>query len=130
MVFDEKRNKSPSFSLCPRYLPLANCAEAARRSPWLPVTPVHIISAYGADTARWFVLSDSPPERDVEWTASGAEAAHRHLSRVWSLSEKIAQMDMAQTGNGDEALLREMHKAIRDVTLGMEEYGSNGDVGS
>jgi leucyl-tRNA synthetase len=92
------------------------------------VDPVHIISAYGADTARWFVLSDSPPERDVEWTASGAEAAHRHLSRVWSLSEKIAQMDMAQTGNGDEALLREMHKAIRDVTLGVESFGFNAAI--
>ena len=92
------------------------------------VDPVHIISAYGADTARWFVLSDSPPERDVEWTVSGAEAAHRHLSRVWSLSEKIAQMDMAQTGNGDEALLREMHKAIRDVTLGVESFGFNAAI--
>jgi leucyl-tRNA synthetase len=38
------------------------------------VDPVNIIKQYGADTARWFVLSDSPPERDVEWTASGAEA--------------------------------------------------------
>jgi leucyl-tRNA synthetase len=36
------------------------------------VDPVNIIKTYGADTARWFVLSDSPPERDVEWTASGA----------------------------------------------------------
>ena len=41
-----------------------------------------IIARYGADTARWFVLSDSPPDRDVEWTAAGAEAAHRHLGRV------------------------------------------------
>jgi hypothetical protein len=48
------------------------------------VDPVNIIEAYGADTARWFVLSDSPPERDVEWTASGAEAAYKHLARVWS----------------------------------------------
>ena len=43
------------------------------------VDPDDIIARYGADTARWFVLSDSPPERDVEWTAAGAEAAHRHL---------------------------------------------------
>jgi leucyl-tRNA synthetase len=50
------------------------------------VDPVNIIKTYGADTARWFVLSDSPPERDVEWTASGAEAAYKHLGRVWSLS--------------------------------------------
>jgi leucyl-tRNA synthetase len=53
------------------------------------VDPMSIIAAYGADTARWFVLSDSPPERDVEWTAAGAEAAHRHLSRVWRLAAEV-----------------------------------------
>ena len=53
------------------------------------VDPVSIISAYGADTARWFVLSDSPPERDVEWTAAGAEAAFKHLSRVYRIATEI-----------------------------------------
>ena len=57
------------------------------------VDPVNIIKSYGADTARWFVLSDSPPERDVEWTASGAEAAFKHLNRVWLMSDKITKMD-------------------------------------
>ena len=52
------------------------------------VDPDDIIARYGADTARWFVLSDSPPERDVEWTAAGAEAAHRHLGRVWRLATR------------------------------------------
>ena len=87
------------------------------------VDPVNIISAYGADTARWFVLSDSPPERDVEWTASGAEAAFKHLSRVWNLCDRIGAMDTDAKGEGDEDLLREMHKTIRDVTLGVESFG-------
>ncbi|PHQ78346.1 MAG: leucine--tRNA ligase, partial [Thalassobium sp.] len=56
------------------------------------VDPVAIIDQYGADTARWFVLSDSPPERDVEWTASGAEAAFKHLSRVHRIANDIAQI--------------------------------------
>ena len=43
------------------------------------VDPVNIVEAFGADTARWFVLSDSPPERDVEWTASGAELSLIHI---------------------------------------------------
>jgi leucyl-tRNA synthetase len=90
------------------------------------VDPVSIISAFGADTARWFVLSDSPPERDVEWTASGAEAAFKHLSRVWSLSEKIAEM--SGDGQDDEALLRAMHVCIRDVTLGIESFGFNAAI--
>ena len=57
------------------------------------VDPLNIISNYGADTARWFVLSDSPPERDVEWTASGAEAAFKHLTRVWNICDRIGDMD-------------------------------------
>ncbi len=92
------------------------------------VDPVNIISAFGADTARWFVLSDSPPERDVEWTASGAEAAHKHLSRVWMLCDRIAAMDPAATGTGDQELLRAMHKAIFDVTQGIESFGFNASI--
>ena len=52
------------------------------------VDPEDIIEQYGADTARWFVMSDSPPERDVEWTASGAEGAWKHLQRVWRIVEE------------------------------------------
>lgn len=92
------------------------------------VDPLAIISSYGADTARWFVLSDSPPERDVEWTASGAEAASKHLTRVWNLCDKIGAMDPDAKGQGDEDLLREMHKAIRDVTLGVESFGFNAAI--
>ncbi len=91
------------------------------------VDPVNIIDAFGADTARWFVLSDSPPERDVEWTASGAEAAHKHLSRVWMLCDRIGEMDDTP-GQGDDELLREMHKAIHDVTMGIESFGFNAAI--
>ncbi|UWQ49528.1 leucine--tRNA ligase [Leisingera caerulea] len=92
------------------------------------VDPLHIISSFGADTARWFVLSDSPPERDVEWTASGAEAAHKHLTRVWNLCDRIGEMDRNAEGEGDEDLLREMHKCIRDVTLGIDSFGFNAAI--
>ncbi|MFV1491718.1 leucine--tRNA ligase [Phaeobacter sp. JH18-32] len=92
------------------------------------VDPLHIISSYGADTARWFVLSDSPPERDVEWTASGAEAAHKHLNRVWNLCDRIGEMDPSAGGEGDDELLRDMHKAIRDVTLSIETFGFNAAI--
>ncbi|WP_170364914.1 leucine--tRNA ligase [Ruegeria arenilitoris] len=91
------------------------------------VDPVSIISAFGADTARWFVLSDSPPERDVEWTAAGAEAAHKHLSRVHRIVSEIAASD-APANAEDEALLREMHKTIHDVTGGVESFGFNASI--
>ncbi|WP_372675096.1 leucine--tRNA ligase, partial [Aquicoccus sp.] len=91
------------------------------------VDPINIISSFGADTARWFVLSDSPPERDVEWTASGAEAAFKHLSRVWRIAAEAAGSD-APGSDADEALAREMHKAIHDVTMGIESFGFNAAI--
>jgi len=92
------------------------------------VDPVAIIEQFGADTARWFVLSDSPPERDVEWTASGAEAAFKHLNRVWMLCDRIAGMDKNAPGEADEALLRDLHKTIRDVTNGIDSFGFNAAI--
>jgi leucyl-tRNA synthetase len=92
------------------------------------VDPLSIISSYGADTARWFVLSDSPPERDVEWTASGADAAFKHLSRVWNICDRIGAMDPAADGNGDEDLIRALHKTIHDVTIGIESFGFNAAI--
>ena len=92
------------------------------------VDPLGIIASYGADTARWFVLSDSPPERDVEWTASGAEAAFKHLMRVWTLSDRISQMDKDAAGKGDDDLLQAMHKTIHDVTMGIESFGFNAAI--
>ncbi|MBF9059611.1 leucine--tRNA ligase [Rhodobacterales bacterium HKCCSP123] len=91
------------------------------------VDPVNIIATYGADTARWFVLSDSPPERDVEWTAAGAEAASKHLARVYRIASEIAGDD-TPANDADEPLLREMHKAIFDVTNGVESFGFNAAI--
>ncbi len=87
------------------------------------VDPTDIIAQYGADTARWFVMSDSPPERDVEWTSAGAEAAQKFLSRVWRLAEE------ARTGTGpdtpDEGLARAAARATADVTAGIEGFAFN-----
>ena len=91
------------------------------------VDPVAIIDAFGADTARWFVLSDSPPERDVEWTASGVEAAHRHLTRVYKIVSEIIK-DNTPDNESDTSLTKETHKAIHDVTMGLESFGFNSAI--
>ena len=91
------------------------------------VDPVAIIDSFGADTARWFVLSDSPPERDVEWTASGAEASGKHLGRVYRIAaELVGTNDPAN--DHDNPLLKEMHKTIHDVTQGLESFGFNASI--
>ena len=93
------------------------------------VDPINIVDAFGADTARWFVLSDSPPERDVEWTTSGAEAAHKHLSRVYRIVDEIVKNDVPANIN-DETLLKEMHKTTHDVTQAIESFGFNAAIAS
>ena len=89
------------------------------------VDPMNIIAAFGADTARWFVMSDSPPERDVEWTAAGAEATNKHLTRVWTLCARIGDMPADHVGEGDDALARATAKAVHEVTAGIEGFAFN-----
>ncbi|MEY4697875.1 MAG: hypothetical protein RIT14_2303, partial [Pseudomonadota bacterium] len=88
------------------------------------VDPMNIIAQFGADTARWFVMSDSPPERDVEWTASGAEAAFKHLSRVWRIADDIVTADTPAHAE-DAALARATARAIDEVTRGIEGFAFN-----
>lgn len=93
------------------------------------IDPMDIIDQYGADTARWFVMSDSPPERDVEWTAAGAEAAWKHLQRVWRITDEISTEEGA--AGSDEATLdlqKATARAIQDVTDGIENFAFNKSV--
>jgi len=59
------------------------------------VPPARIIETFGADTARWFVLSDSPPERDMEWTDAGVEGAWRFTQRLWRIAESWTEAHAA-----------------------------------
>jgi leucyl-tRNA synthetase len=94
------------------------------------VPPADIIETYGADTARWFMLSDSPPERDMEWTAAGVESAWRFTQRLWRMldtAEGLAPAG-APIGNPTEAgqaLRRATHKAIAAVTEDIERFHFN-----
>ncbi|MES2120042.1 MAG: leucine--tRNA ligase [Pseudomonadota bacterium] len=74
-----------------------------------------IVDRYGADAARWFLLSDSPPERDLEWSEGGIEGAARFVQRVWRLANAAAGCDGA-----DEALDRRLHRTIASVTEALE----------
>jgi leucyl-tRNA synthetase len=74
------------------------------------VEPEPILDKYGADAVRWFMLSDSPPERDLEWSEAGIEGASRFVQRVWRLATTKTE------GSGeDEALKRKLHKTIAGV---------------
>ena len=94
------------------------------------VDPDDIIASYGADTARWFMLSDSPPERDVIWTEAGVEGAHRFVQRIWRLvSEAAPALAGIAPGAAIEgeagAVSRAAHRTVKAVGEEIDRLGFN-----
>jgi len=96
------------------------------------VDPDDIIETYGADVARWFMLSDSPPERDVEWTERGVQGAARFMQRLWRLVAEASEI--ARNAPGERpanfspaafALRKAAHKALANVTDDVEKLHFN-----
>ena len=90
------------------------------------VDPIQIIADYGADVARWFVLSDSPPERDFEWTDAGVRGAWGSIQKLWTLVEAAPAADDGPADNREPLDLRRLaHRTVRDVTQGIEKFHFN-----
>lgn len=102
---------------------LVGRSEKMSKSKRNTVDPRGIIEGYGADTARLFMLSDSPPERDLEWTESGVEGAWRYLNKLWRMIT-IAAEDEESKDSAVE-LRRATHKTIEGVTNDIEHFRFN-----
>jgi leucyl-tRNA synthetase len=103
--------------------------EAMSKSRRNTIDPGAIIARYGADTARWFILSDNPPERDMEWTESGAAGAFRFTQRIFRLAEALdgVRTEMMPDGFGPagRTLRRATHRCIAAVTDALEGFAFN-----
>ena len=107
-------------------------SESMSKSKRNVIDPEGIFETFGADTARWFMLSDSPPERDLEWTSAGVEGAHRFVQRLWRLVvewiDALPPPDTAPPAELSDAALalrRAGHKAIRAVSDDVEQFRFN-----
>ena len=93
------------------------------------VDPELIIETYGADTARLFMLSDSPPERDLEWTESGVEGANRFIQKLWRLKEKLSGShgisDPDNLSDAAKQCLRVTHQSIAAIGNDIERFALN-----
>jgi leucyl-tRNA synthetase len=94
------------------------------------VAPADIAGVYGVDAARIFLLSDSPPERDVQWTPAGVEGAWRLVNRIWAEFDAIRDLETGPTSDSqaDQALARATHKAIKAVTDAIEGFRFNSAI--
>lgn len=97
--------------------------ESMSKSKKNVIDPDHIIERYGADTARWFMLSDTPPERDIVWTEAGVEGAWRFVQRIWRLVAEASEEISPTVGNGGDTgeskraqdIRRTAHRALASV---------------
>ena len=95
------------------------------------IDPDDIIGSYGADTARWFMLSDSPPERDVIWTEEGVQGAARFIQRLWRLVGDVADLHPSENAHdaaAEDAVItirKAAHRAIIRVEEDLERLRFN-----
>ena len=93
------------------------------------VDPGAIVGRFGADTARWFVLSDNPPERDVEWTEAGVQGAYRFVQRLYRLAVQVAgerRVAKPESFSGEAKKLRQLtHRTIAAVTEALDSFAFN-----
>ncbi len=110
----------------------AGRSEKMSKSKRNVVDPETIIDSYGADTARLFMLSDSPPDRDLEWTDAGIDGAWRYINRLWRLaaeegapSESPPRGVPASLGDDAMALVKQTHQTIEGVTGDLDKFHFN-----
>jgi len=90
------------------------------------VDPNDIINLYGADTARWFMLSDSPPERDLQWTENGIVSSFKFVNRIWSLLEIYENYSVNCMPNTE--IINKLKIKINDVSKYIEDFQFNKSV--
>ena len=90
------------------------------------VDPNDIIDLYGADTARWFMLSDSPPERDLQWTDTGIAASFKFINKIYELINKFD--DYSSSIEGDNDIIENLKTTINQVTENIESFQFNKSV--
>jgi len=89
------------------------------------VDPEEMISVYGADSIRWFMLSDSPPERDVQWSLEGVSAAFKFIQKLWKMNNEILNKKDSTSKSEDIELQIAVNKTVYNVTHNLENFQYN-----
>ena len=104
---------------------LAGPSEAMSKSKKNTVDPEEMIDIYGADSIRWFMLSDSPPERDVQWSTEGVSASFKFIQKLWKLNSEILNKKDSTEKTEDFTLKKAVNKTVYNVTKNLENFQYN-----
>tara|TARA_Y100001970_G_scaffold284123_1_gene400826 strand:+ start:6869 stop:9382 length:2514 start_codon:yes stop_codon:yes gene_type:complete len=100
--------------------------EAMSKSKKNVIDPETMIKVYGADAIRWFMLSDSPPDRDIQWSKEGVSAAHKFIQRVWTLNCKTTERKERKVSKEEEKnFLSKINKYLFKITSLIEKFQLN-----
>ncbi|RZO49970.1 MAG: leucine--tRNA ligase [Candidatus Pelagibacterales bacterium] len=100
-------------------------SESMSKSKKNTVDPEEMINMYGADSIRWFMLSDSPPERDVQWSQEGVSAAFKFIQKLWKLNNEVLVKKDTTLGSGDAVLKKAVNKTVYNVTKNLDNFQYN-----
>ncbi len=100
-------------------------SESMSKSKKNVIDPENIINNYGADAVRLFILSDSPPEKDVQWSDQGMTASYKFLLKLWTLHQKIKNKIKIQSKKGNEKLDKFTNQMISRITNNLENFNYN-----
>ncbi len=100
-------------------------SESMSKSKKNIVDPEEMINMYGADSVRWFMLSDSPPERDVQWSQEGVSAAFKFIQKLWKLNNEIQNKKDSNSNSGDITLQKAVNKTVYNVTKNLDNFQYN-----
>ena len=101
-------------------------SESMSKSKKNTIDPEDIIKSYGADAVRLFILSDSPPEKDVQWSQEGIKSSYKFIQKLWTLNEKVTkQIEKNYSKNSDENLIKFTNKFIKKMTHNLENFHYN-----
>ena len=101
-------------------------SESMSKSKKNTIDPENIISIYGADAARLFILSDSPPEKDVQWSEEGISSSFKFVQKLWNLNEKmIKEINKRNKEDADEELTKYTNKYLKKITENLENFSYN-----
>jgi len=121
----EKNSKGQFITKNDKQNVIVGPSESMSKSKKNTVDPEDMINMYGADSVRLFMLSDSPPERDVQWSQEGVSAAFKFVQKLWKLNNEVLQKKEAPTNSDDVTLQTAVNKAIYNVTKNLDNFQYN-----
>ena len=101
-------------------------SESMSKSKKNTIDPENIIKSYGADSVRLFILSDSPPEKDVQWSEEGIISSYKFIQKLWALHQKIIdEINKNHNEDSSDNLIKFTNKFIKKITQNLDNFNYN-----